>query len=81
MTAVTPAPDEFLIAGVSNAGDMAMLSAARHALVLHHDDAEREYACDDATVLEAASQNHWNVVSMRNDFTRVWAADHAADVQ
>jgi hypothetical protein len=21
------------------------------------------------------------VVSMRNDFTRVWAADHAADVQ
>jgi hypothetical protein len=31
--------------------------------------------------LEAASQNHWNVVSMRNDFTRVWAADHAADVQ
>ncbi len=54
-----------------------MLRAARFALVVHHDDDVREYACDDRQILTAAAAGGWTVLSMRDDFARVWPADPA----
>ena len=36
-----------LLAAGNAAGDIEMLTAARFALLVHHDDPEREYAYDD----------------------------------
>jgi phosphoserine phosphatase len=68
-------------------GDMQMLewtmagSGARFALLVHHDDAEREYAYDREDklqrldkALEAANAKGWTVVSMKNDWTTVYPA-------
>jgi len=52
-----------------------MLRAARFALVVHHDDDVREYAYDDPQILNAAARGGWTVLSMRDDFARVWPAD------
>ena len=61
-----------LLAAGNARGDIEMLSAARFALLVHHDDAEREYAYDDEHALAAASRESWTVVSMRDDFECVW---------
>lgn len=67
-------------------GDVQMLewttagaSGARLGLLLHHDDAEREYAYDRKSgvgkldqALDAASQSGWLVVSMKNDWNAVF---------
>ncbi|MFS6826435.1 hypothetical protein [Cyanobium sp. ATX-6F1] len=52
---------------------------ARLGLILHHDDAEREFAYDRNSpfgrldrALAAAPQRGWTVVSMRNDWERVY---------
>ncbi len=55
-------------------GDVAMLRAARFALVVHHDDEVREYAYDDPEILNAAAGGGWTVISMRDDFARLWRA-------
>jgi phosphoserine phosphatase len=68
-------------------GDMQMLewtmagSGARFALLVHHDDADREYAYDRDdklqqldTALDAANARGWTVVSMKNDWTTVYPA-------
>ena len=68
-----------MAAGNSN-GDIQMLRYARGheglslALLIHHDDAEREYAYDDGTekALQLAPQAGWLVVSMRNDWKTVF---------
>ena len=66
-------------------GDIQMLqytaagAGQRLMLLLHHDDAEREYAYDrdskvgrlDQGLTEAAAQG-WTVVSMKQDFRRVF---------
>jgi phosphoserine phosphatase len=67
-------------------GDFQMLewttagAGARLGLIVHHDDAEREYAYDRASTmgrldkgLDEAAQRGWVVVSMRNDWKRVFA--------
>jgi hypothetical protein len=73
-------------------GDMQMLewtmagSGARFALLVHHDDAEREYAYDRADKLQRldkawdeAIARGWAVVSMKNDWKTVYpAADDQA---
>jgi hypothetical protein len=64
-------------------GDIEMLRFAESAdrpwlaLLLHHDDADREYAYDHGTerALEIAADRGWTVVSMRNDFSRVFPFD------
>jgi len=64
-------------------GDIQMLqyatdgSGARLGLLLHHDDAEREYDYDHGTerALDMASQRGWTVVSVRDDFRRVFPFD------
>src|SRR5450631_2458436 len=67
-------------------GDLEMLqwttmaSGARLGLIVHHTDAEREYAYDRDTSfgrldkgLDAAALNKWIVVDMRNDWKRIFA--------
>jgi phosphoserine phosphatase len=61
-----------VLAAGNAVGDIAMLAAARYALVVHHDDAAREYVYDDEQILQAAAQNRWSVISMRDDFTALW---------
>ena len=47
-----------------------MLSHARFALLIHHDDAPREFAQDAGAeqALQAARHNHWTVARMADDF-------------
>ena len=59
-----------------------MLRAARFSLVVHHDDAVREYAYDDDhQILDAAAEGGWTVLSMRDEFACLWAADLADGAQ
>jgi hypothetical protein len=51
------------------AGDIAMLTAARFALLIGHDDPDREYSYPDPAALVAAGPGGWTVVSMRADST------------
>ncbi|HET7723090.1 MAG TPA: haloacid dehalogenase-like hydrolase [Propionibacteriaceae bacterium] len=58
---------------VGNAeGDTELLESARHAMLVRHDDAAREYAYEDEDVLDAARSRGWTVVSMRDDFADVF---------
>jgi phosphoserine phosphatase len=68
-------------------GDLEMLqwttmsgSGARLGLIVHHTDAEREYAYDRQShfgkldkALDAAAVNNWTVVDMKKDWKRVFA--------
>jgi hypothetical protein len=68
-------------------GDLEMLqwatlgaSGARFGLIVHHTDAEREYAYDRQShvgkldmALNAAAVNKWTVVDMKNDWKRIFA--------
>jgi phosphoserine phosphatase len=68
-------------------GDLEMLqwttlgaSGVRFGLIVHHTDAEREYAYDRQShfgkldrALDAAALNRWTVVDMKNDWKRVFA--------
>jgi phosphoglycolate phosphatase-like HAD superfamily hydrolase len=67
-------------------GDLQMLevtAAGEHrnfALIVHHDDAAREYAYDRASHVgkldkawDEAKTNHWTVVSMKDDWKKVFA--------
>jgi len=67
-------------------GDLEMLQyttlsgGARLGVIVHHTDAEREYAYDRQShigkldkALDAAADNKWTVVDMKNDWKRVFA--------
>ncbi len=69
-----------VLAAGNAAGDIAMLEAARFAMVVHHDDPAREYVYDDPQLLAKARDHAWTVVSMRTDFAQLWpAARHGGD--
>lgn len=70
-----------VLAAGNAAGDIDMLQAARFALVVHHDDDVREYAYDDRQILDAAAERGWTVLSMRDEFARLWPADPADGAQ
>ncbi|MBB5871844.1 phosphoserine phosphatase [Allocatelliglobosispora scoriae] len=55
-------------------GDIEMLTMARSAVLLHHDDADREYAYDTGAVraLALAADQGWQIISMRDDFAQVF---------
>ncbi len=59
-----------LLAGGNSDGDVAMLETARFGLLVHHDDADREFAYDEGAekALAAAEARGWTVVSMKEDF-------------
>ena len=70
-------------------GDLEMLqwttlgaTGARSVLIVHHTDAEREYAYDRQShfgkleiALDAAAVNRWTVVDMKQDWKRIFAFD------
>jgi hypothetical protein len=69
-------------------GDLEMLQwttladGRRLGLIVHHTDAEREYAYDRNTsfgrldvALDAAAINNWTVVDMKNDWRRIFSFD------
>jgi phosphoserine phosphatase len=72
-----------VIAGGNSNGDIAMLRFANAPgrpslrLLVRHDDPEREYADDGGAeaALERARQRGWTVISMRSDWSRVFAHD------
>jgi len=64
-----------LLAAGNAAGDIEMLTAARFALLIHHDDPEREYFYDDPHALSAAASRGWSVISMREDFATMWVSE------
>lgn len=57
--------------------DVEMLQSSTFALVIDHDDPEREYAYTDGAtrVLDAARTRGWTTVSMREDWSRVFTWD------
>ena len=63
-----------LLAGGNADGDIAMLQTARFALLVHHDDGDREFAYDEGAekALAAAQADGWTVVSMKEDFKTVF---------
>jgi len=63
-----------LLAGGNADGDIAMLETASFGLLIHHDDAEREFAYDDGAehALAQAARQGWTTVSMRRDFETVF---------
>jgi phosphoserine phosphatase len=65
-----------LFAGGNADGDIGMLELARFGLLVHHDDADREFAYVDGAekALAEASQRGWTVASMRDDFRTVFGA-------
>jgi hypothetical protein len=70
-------------------GDLQMLqwatkaSGRRFGLIVHHTDGEREYAYDqdthfgrlDKATLDAAAANRWTVVSMKDDWRRIFPSE------
>lgn len=73
-----------LMAFGNSDGDFEMLSwttsgpGPRFGLIVHHDDASREFAYDRSSsigrldkALDAAPANHWSVVSMKNDWLSI----------
>jgi phosphoserine phosphatase len=64
-----------VFAGGNADGDIEMLESAQFALLVHHDDEQREFAYDkDAeNALALAEKNDWLVVSMKDDFVKVFA--------
>jgi phosphoserine phosphatase len=67
-----------LLAGGNANGDLEMLAAAEFALLVRHDDDEREFAYTAGAekVSEAADAHGWTVASMKDDWARVFAWAH-----
>jgi len=63
-----------LLAAGNADGDMPMLSIARFAILIHHDDTEREFAYDEGAgkALAEADTHGWTVVSMKDVFATVF---------
>ena len=63
-----------LLAGGNADGDVPMLTTARFSILIHHDDASREFSYDTGAekALSSARKHGWTVVSMRNDFATVF---------
>jgi hypothetical protein len=63
-----------LFAGGNADVDIEMLSAAKFALLVNHDDDEREFAYTSAAEksLTKARELDWTVVSMKNDWATVF---------
>jgi len=68
-----------LFAGGNADVDIEMLQSAKFALLVNHDDEEREfaYAKGAVTALAKARELDWTVVSMKNDWTTVFGREAA----
>jgi phosphoserine phosphatase len=63
-----------LLAAGNADGDIGMLESSRLSVLVHHDDGEREFAYDRGAerALAAAAERGWTVVSMREDFAKIF---------
>jgi len=63
-----------LLAAGNADGDVPMLTTARFSILIHHDDAKREFAYDKGAekALTSAREHGWTVASIRNDFATVF---------
>jgi phosphoglycolate phosphatase-like HAD superfamily hydrolase len=63
-----------LLAAGNSDGDISMLETARFGLLVHHDDADREFAYDTGAdhALAEGAQRGWTVVSMKDDWSAVF---------
>jgi phosphoglycolate phosphatase-like HAD superfamily hydrolase len=63
-----------LLAGGNSDGDIAMLETARFGLLVHHDDADREFSYDTGAerALAEADVRGWTVASMKGDFATIF---------
>lgn len=74
-------PPIFAAGNVKSGGDVAMLRHCQQTdgpslqLMVNHDDEKREFAYEeeDRASLNAAEQNEWTVISIRDDWRRVFA--------
>lgn len=64
-----------LVAVGNTHGDVEMLHAARFAMLIDHDDPEREYEYHDDEALDAAREHGWTIVSMKRDFAELYQAE------
>ncbi|HEY8319776.1 MAG TPA: HAD family hydrolase [Amnibacterium sp.] len=62
-----------LLAAGNTMGDLELLDSARFALLVNHDDADREYSYTDQQALAASRTHGWTTVSMRRDFATIFA--------
>jgi hypothetical protein len=65
-----------LLAAGNSDGDIEMLQSAQFGLLVHHDDADREFAYDTGAekALVRAEENGWTVASMKDDFAEMFRA-------
>ncbi len=78
-----------VIAGGNSNGDIAMMRFANIAerkslrLLVHHDDAEREFAYDDGAedALARAAERGWTVVSMKDDWSTIFTEQPTVSAQ
>jgi len=63
-----------VLAGGNSDGDIEMLESAQFSILVHHTDAEREYAYDKGAenALAAAKNESWTVVNMKDDWKTVF---------
>src|SRR6266568_795296 len=63
-----------LLAAGNADGDVPMLKTTHFAILIHHDDADREFAYDTGSekALAEAKERGWTIVSMQNDFKVVF---------
>jgi phosphoglycolate phosphatase-like HAD superfamily hydrolase len=72
-----------IIAVGNSDGDIDMLHFTKDqhkpalALLMHHDDDEREFAYEDGATnaLQLAIERSWHIISMKNDFERIFSFD------
>jgi phosphoserine phosphatase len=72
-----------LLAGGNADGDIPMLETARFSILIHHDDAKREFAYDTGAekALAEADKRGWTVVSMKHDFATMFEAADREDTR
>ena len=60
--------------------DIEMLEVADFAIVIVHDDADREYAVTSGAdrILDVAAENSWQTVSMKNDWNHIYVQGASA---
>ncbi len=64
-----------LLAAGNTIGDLELLESARFALLLDHDDPDREYVYTDREALERARSAGWVTVSVLRDFGAIFSDD------
>jgi len=61
-----------VFAGGNSGVDIEVLESARFALLVTHDDADREFASTPERSLTEARERGWTVVSMKNDWKSIF---------